>query len=350
MRLTRVRELTEGMVLASDVLDSTGRILLLEGIELKDTFINKLKQLGIFAVYVYDSDLYPPKTSIIPLSKEEVVTETEKALHDITLKKNIKASALREKVANLIKEILKAHTLAIFVAELQSYDRYTLDHSFNVAVLSIITGLSYGFSNDELVELGIGALLHDVGKIFVSKEILTKKGKLTPSEWEEIKEHPTYGYKLLARNMDISEAALKVVKEHHERINGTGYPHGLRGESLSPYGKIAMISDAFDAMTSNRVYKKGVTPYEAIKVVKAMRGLLFDNEITEAFLTNMVAYPIGCRVRLNNGQIGVVVATDDNTESKPTVVLLFDQNGSMYKDTKTVSLAKEKGLAVVGTV
>ena len=350
MRLIRVCELKEGMVLAKDVLDNTGRILLLEGIEIKDTFIDKLKHIGIFAVYVNDSTLILPTTPVIPLSRSETIAATEKALHDIILKKNIKASGLREKVAKLIEDILKADTLAILVSEIQSYDRYTLDHSFNVAVLSIITGLTYGLPKDELVELGIGALLHDVGKIFVSNSILTKKGRLTPSEWEEIKKHPDFGYKVLASNMDISKEALDVVKQHHERINGTGYPHGLRGESISSYGKIAMITDAFDAMTSNRVYKKGITPYKAIGAIKAMRGLLFDNNIVDAFLAKMSSYPVGCKVRLNTGQIGVVIKTDEITETKPTVVLLFDRNGCMYKETKTVSLAKERELAVVGTL
>lgn len=345
MQLVRVQQLAEGMVLARDVFDYNGRVLLYQGMPLKRRYIDRLKEIGLYAVYIVDNE--SDDRFLFPFGKEEIIKATSKALDDITTQKSIRTGILKEKIAELIEDILTREPIAIFLSEIKNYDNYTSEHSFNVAVLSILIGLTLGLKRSEMVDLGVGALLHDVGKMLLPRSLLNKPGKLTTSEWEQIKKHPENGYKLLERQ-NLSKNSLSVVNEHHERINGAGYPLGLKHNQITLSAKIAMVADSFDAMSSTRVYRDGVTPYKAIKVIKTMSGLYFDTEVVDAFLANILPYPVGATVRLSDGQIGIVIASGAEKQPEPVVQVVFDKLGNMTHTKEIIHLTKEKAVQIVG--
>ncbi len=345
MQLVRVQQLAEGMILARDVFDYNGRVLLYQGMPLKKRYIDRLKEIGLFAVYIVDNE--SDDRFLFPFGKEEIIKETSKALDDITNQKSVCTGILREKIAELIEDIITREPIAIFLSEIKNFDNYTSEHSFNVAVLSILIGLTLGLKRSEMVDLGVGALLHDVGKMLLPRSLINKPEKLNTSEWEQIKKHPENGYKLLEKHK-LSINTLSVIKEHHERINGTGYPLGLKYNQITLNAKIAMVADSFDAMSSNRVYRKGVTPYKAIKAIETMSGLYFDAKVVEAFLSNFVPYPVGAAVRLSDGQIGIVIASGAEKQPEPVVQVVFDKLGNMTHIKEVIHLTKEKAVQIVG--
>lgn len=349
MQLVRIHQLNEGMVLARDVYDNSGRVLLFEGIELKESFITRLKELDIYAIYVENmEDLSPFDQTVKLISKEEAMKTTKKAVQDLTLKKSIKAKQIKDEVVNLLHAIIKQRIVCLCISEIQSYDSYTESHSFNVAVLSILIGVKLGLPEKDLVELGMGAILHDIGKLYLQQKLLNKSEKLTNMDFNEIKRHTQYGYDMLANVDGISHEVKEVIRDHHERINGSGYPGRLKQAEIGLFSRIVMIADVFDAMTSDRIYKQGATPYEAIKVIRSMSGFLFDPEVTKAFLATVVPYPVGSVVKLSDGQIGIVTETNPNKESELKIKLLFDEKGIMYKNNREFLLDNDTDLKVVG--
>lgn len=173
-----------------------------------------------------------------------------------------KAKLLVAELANNIVENLDA---SMWLTQLKSCDEYTAIHSLNVCVLSLTFGRALGLPIDELNEIGLGALLHDVGKMRVPLSILNKPGKLTKDEFEIMKSHPDMGYELIRQDKNLSSNVLTIVKNHHERLNGQGYPDKLTEDGISYYTKIVSITDVYDAVTSDRVYHEGMTPHDALQ-------------------------------------------------------------------------------------
>jgi len=168
-------------------------------------------------------------------------------------------------------------------------------------VLSLTLGRSLGLSKDELNELGLGALLHDIGKMKTPLEVLNKPGKLTPDEFEIMKTHPLDGFDLLRRDENISSEVLTIVKSHHERLSGDGYPDKLSENNISYYTKIVSITDVYDAVTSDRVYHDGMTPHEALKKLYEWMPGNFDFELMKTFIRTIGIYPVGSVVELKPG-------------------------------------------------
>ena len=189
-----------------------------------------------------------------------------------------------------------------------------------------------GLERGDLFELGLGAILHDIGKIFIPKEILNKDQKLTPEEFEEIKSHSIRGYTFLADQWNIPAQANAVVLSHHEKYDGTGYPHNLRGKTIPPYGRIAAIADVFDALTSNRPYRKALSPSEALEYIMGNGGIHFDPQIIGTFVEGIALYPVGTKVELNNGMHGIVVKNYPNLGTRPVVKILSDAKEQVYYD------------------
>lgn len=344
MQLLRIHQLTEGMVLAKDVYDYSGRVLLFEGIELKNSFIARLKELDVYALYVQaKGDVSPFDKSIKPISREETLKAITDSIQDVTAAKSIDVGQIKEDILNLLQTITQHKTVCLCISEIQNYDSYTESHSFNVAVLSLVIGIKLGLSESELLDLGMGAIVHDIGKLYIQRKLLNKAGKLTNVDYTELKRHTQYGHDMLANVDGISQEVRDIILDHHERMNGSGYPRGLKRDEIGLFSKIVMVADAFDAMTSDRIYKKGVTPYEAVRVIKAMGGVLFDPDVVEAFLSTVVPYPAGSMVELSNGQIGVVTASDPDL----TVRVIYDEQGYKVNEAKEFVLDEDTELKVI---
>lgn len=247
-----------------------------------------------------------------------------------------KAKALVAELANNIATSLDA---SMWLTQLKNRDEYTAIHSLNVCVLSLTFGRALNLPKDKLHDLGLGALLHDIGKMRVPLKVLNKPGKLTDDEFEIMKSHPGMGYELIRNDKNLTDEVLTIVRNHHERLNGQGYPDKLNAQSISYFTKIVSITDVYDAITSDRVYHDGMTPHEAMQRLYEWMPNNFDEELIQKFIRTLGIYPIGSVVELKTGHIGLVVKLNEAHRMKPVVMLVMNRNKEFYPRRKLVNLA-----------
>jgi HD-GYP domain-containing protein (c-di-GMP phosphodiesterase class II) len=211
----------------------------------------------------------------------------------------------------------------IALSKLRRHDAYTFSHGVNVSVLAVAFGWALDLGPEELKDLGLAGLFHDVGKTGVPDAILNKPGRLTPVEFDRIKMHPNLGRRLLT-GRGLSETVLRAVAEHHEKFDGTGYPLGLAGDAVHPWGRILGVADVFDALTSRRSYKEGMLPSKALGVLYGMRGKGFQAGLVERFIKFLGPYPVGSFVQLVSGEYGFVRGSNPARPLFPEVLVAFD--------------------------
>ncbi|MCT4564571.1 MAG: HD-GYP domain-containing protein [Maledivibacter sp.] len=336
---TNVKELREGMLLGENLCDSFGNVLLGDGIVLKQSYIVKIKALNISQVYIREKspDIYALdnrknyKDPYLIETRVEAKRFVYEAMEKLYFDGKLADKALVI-VRNLIDELINNEEIIISLGKLRKLDDYTLEHSVNVCVLSLIIGINMEIDYDGLMDLGVGAILHDIGKMLIPKEILNKPGKLSAQEYEIIKKHTIYGYELLKQSNKISEVAAEVALSHHERVDGNGYPLGKKVNRISTYSRIVAICDVYDALTSDRSYKKKIESHKALEYICKMVHTQFDNEIVKVFLNCMGIYPVGSLVKLNTNEVGLVVDLNRMDSSKPIVRILLDENGKRVKE------------------
>jgi HD-GYP domain-containing protein (c-di-GMP phosphodiesterase class II) len=328
MRLVNVSYLKEGTVLARPVINPAGQILLQTGVRLTSQYIERLKQFGFSVVFIEDKRLGDVEVrSAISTSTRELAYRTIHKLSEsiINGKEDIvEVGRLSNVILNMINDLLHNFDIIGNLSEISGYDNYTFHHSVNTTILSLIIGIGSNYNNNQLMELGMGVLMHDVGKIMISEKILNKIDPLTKEEFEEIKKHTTYGYEILRRNQDISLLSAHVALQHQEKWDGSGYPRGLKAKEIHEYARIAAISDVFEALTSVRVYRGAMEPYKAYEYINANSGTHFDPRFIEAFSRNIAVYPNGTGVVLSNGLRGNVIRQNPFNPDRPYVRILYE--------------------------
>ncbi len=202
---------------------------------------------------------------------------------------------------------------------LRMCDDYTVEHSADVSILMVAMAQVLEVSGKDLQDVALAGLMHDVGKQLVPQAIIEKKGTLTEGEFAEVRRHPEYGMSILAQVVDCPEPVREVAMQHHERLDGSGYPFGCNGRAVHNYSMLAAAADAFDAMTSNRVYHSGKPARQALKELCAARGQKFDPMAIDALVKLIGAYPVGTRVWLDTGERGVVIAPNYEDSTRPVV-------------------------------
>lgn len=253
----------------------------------------------------------------------------------------------RSLVTDLADNIMVNPHAMMWLTHLKERSEYTLTHSINVCILALTFGRHVNMERSQLERLGLGALLHDIGKLRVPTEILDKPGKLSPEEYEVMKAHPVEGYKMLQHDEHIPLDSLEIVHHHHERISAKGYPDGLDAGQITALTKMASIVDVYDAITSDRCYHDGMSPYKALQNIYSWTGGQFDKELVEKFMSCMGIYPVGSIVELNNGQIAIVISTTPRTRLRPIILLVMDENRELNNIRRILNLstqAWEKGL------
>jgi len=268
-------------------------------------------------------------------------TFIDKIMSDIQRGKDVDVVEAKSLVSNLTKNIMESPMALIWLTQLKNRDEYTATHSLNVCILSLFFGRSLGLNVQQLNELGIGALLHDVGKLRVPLDILNKPDRLTNDEFEVMKKHTLFGYDLLKNKNELSQEALDILQQHHERVDGHGYPYGLESQSIGLYSKIVKIVDVYDAVTSKRAYQNDISPYQALNCIYSDRNGAFDEELVQQFLKHMGIYPIGCTIELSTGEVGVVTSINEKRHLTPTLLLVLDNQKQPLKQHKYLNLASE---------
>ena len=259
-------------------------------------------------------------------------------MEDVRLGRSLDAPMARQCVSGMVDSIIRNPDALLWLNELKHKDRYTLEHSVRVCVLALAFGRHLELPPEELQVLGLGALLHDIGKMKVPNEILNKPGRLTEEEFAIMKSHVPQGVAILEATSQIPEAAIEVARYHHERFNGGGYAGGLRGETIGLFGAIGAIVDCYDAITSDRVYHNGMAAHEALGKMYAWRQTDFHPGLVEQFIQCVGVFPTGSIVELSTGAIGVVIAQHRTRRLRPRVALILNADRTPFEPVKIVDL------------
>ncbi|WP_341503214.1 HD-GYP domain-containing protein [Gallaecimonas sp. GXIMD4217] len=280
-----------------------------------------LKASGATTVYIDPSRTrQPPQAAKAKAQKPPISQDQARALYqeargmmgrlyeDVKLGKAPDVVEAKRHARAFIKGVFENPDALSCLTRIREKDAYLMEHSLNVCILMALFARHLGLDAELVDQLAIAGLLHDIGKIKVRESVLMKPGKLTDAEFEEMKSHVVHSRAILESQPDFPQAVIEVVANHHERLDGKGYPHGLGAERLSSFDRMIAIVDVYDAMTAERVYKAGMAPTQALKMLMELSGSHFDKALVQQFVRCMGIYPVGSLVRLASGRLAVVLA------------------------------------------
>lgn len=395
MKKVEVSMLQEGMILGAPVVDSTGIIELLsrgtvltkrhielisrldiptldilesadEADEPVDLDLNKIKLEAEKNGVSFDADklssvleeienqVYPPAPRNIvnrnmevnvltgegnvpiDVRHEKAISESKLIFEKIRNSGELDLDHIRSNLEELLPDMIRNNDVLMRLNQLKKMDDYTFQHSLRVSILATMIGKWMGYTQLEILELGEAALLYDIGKMSIPDFVLQKKTEVNPDEYELIKKHPQFGYSILLKTPGVTANMKYAALHHHERMDGSGYPLRLKAGQIHEFAKIIMVCDVFDAMISDRPYKKGICPLLAADYLLWSSGKLFDGEVCYIFVKKLSEYFIGKTVRLSNGREGKIVYIDENYPTRPIV-----QSEELFFD-----LVKDKSLNV----
>ena len=236
------------------------------------------------------------------------------------------------------------------LSTLKDYDNYTFTHSVNVSVLALAVGRACNLTDDQLKTLGLGGLLHDLGKLRIDVDIITKPGRLTDAEFDAIKEHPGFGADIIKEMDDVTPEVMQIVLGHHLRYDRSGYPSDAAGNIASPLVEMAAIADAYDAMTTLRSYQRPFTPRRAIARLKEISGSSLHPDFVMHFVESLGAYPVGSLVRLDNNEIGLVTKVDTQDTSLVDIKIIFNAAGALLEEPLRIQLRPNQPRRIVAEV
>lgn len=358
MRLVSLRQVRPGMKLGRTIFTEDGKVLLGTGMVLTERLIAGLARSKVDAVYIDD-----PRTQDIEV--EDVIRPQTRTLAVETIEKTFKQITNSNKLArkislvemglhfqrafsSILDDLLLNKQMIGHLATISSHSPSMYHHSVNVAVLATAVGMSLGYNRQRLMDLGIGAMLHDVGKLNLPQEMLQKEERWNEEEREIAKQHTTYGFQLLRKQHDISLLSAHICLQHHERLNGSGYPQGLQGKQIHEYAQIVAIADVYDSLTSPKPWRKRYMPQDALEYLLGSGGHLFEHHLVNAFSKHIAVFPIGSSVVLNTGEVGVVSRVDPDYSQRPIVRIIKDGRGNDVHQPYDLNLKTELKLFIVG--
>ena len=257
---------------------------------------------------------------------KEAKRVTAELMKEARLGKMIDTDSAKDVVGSLVEQCVRSPEAFVNITRLKDFDNYTFTHSVNVSVLAIAIGKRMGFSAQELNDIGFAGLLHDIGKMQVPEAILNKPSKLSDDEFDIMKKHASLGYEYLKKDRKINNDILQAVRYHHEKSDGTGYPDGLQEGQIPKFAKIISIADVYDAITSERVYHKGMMPNEAVKALFSWSGKHFNDSLVKFFISIMGIYPVGTLVVLNTNELAIIMEPNKNDPMRPKVLIIAEEN------------------------
>ncbi len=340
MRKILLAEVQTGMILAKDIFGDNGQILLRAEIEMKPRYLIYLEQAGIEYVYVRDSRINDVEVED-PISEKtrhaarllvrNITSDLQTAGtgSKITKSINVQDREILNTVNKIIDELLDSKDAVVQLVDIRSKDNYLFAHSVNCAVLATLVAKKMRYNLKELRWLAAGALFHDLGMITIPATITGKPGELTDEEYRTVKEHPLRSYEIFKTTNIFDARAGAVVLQHHERYQGQGYPRGLAGDEINPLAQLAGVADVYDALTSERPYRKAYRPHEAVEMLMSWGEELFDVAILRHFLSAIAAYPIGSHILLSNGDSGLVIANNPGYTLRPIVRVLYREGKAL---------------------
>ncbi|MBO2643337.1 HD-GYP domain-containing protein [Shewanella algae] len=291
---------------------------------------------------------HPRKTSVnhqLAIGQaKQLLTEAKglvrKVLSETFEGKAIEVEPFAALADNMIESVMLDSDAMKCVSALRSKDAYLLEHSVNVAFLLITFGKYLKLDREMLRQLAIGGILHDIGKIKVDNKILHKPGKLTPEEFEHMKLHQAYAIEIMEQAKGLSQVSKDVCLMHHEKLDGRGYPRGLKGDALPLHGRMSCIVDIYDALTATRCYKEAMSPAAAFKILLSLTPFHLDESLVYEFIRCIGVYPVGSLVQLSDGRVGIVWESKDRDVLHPIVKCFYSLKFKRYTDVTMVDLQK----------
>ena len=324
MKFVSVDNLESGMIVVRSVFNEEGVMLLARNSKLSPRLIKRVRELGYSGLYIYDE-----------FSDYEELNEVLDEVERMSIVRSLKTLDLDKVMyfSNMIVDrLLGMEELVLDFKELRNFHSSTYEHSINVALSAAACGINMGMKNDELNDLALAALLHDVGKRKIPLSILDKAGKLTPEEREEVEKHTIYGYEILRYNEKISTSVRVAVLEHHENYDGSGYPEGRKGNDIYLDARVIHVADVYDALRQKRAYKNDFGGMEALEYLWGFAGTMFDFDIVQEFMKSIVIYPVGAEITLSDGRKARILKNNPDYLLRPVV---------MTEDMKRIDLAND---------
>lgn len=378
VRKIEYSQLAEGMILGAPIVDAEGIVeLLSRGTKLTQRHISIIKKMGIIDIYVLDYEGEPYEDSVlnihqikktadesgkdfnlekllsdldeidhhiyepaprsivnrnmevniltgegnipIDVKHEKAIEDTKGVFDKIRVEGELDLARLRKNVEETLPDMVRNNDVLMRLNQLKQSDDYTFQHSIRVSILATMIGKWLGYSQDELLELGEAGMLFDIGKLNIPEFVLKKPSNVNLDEYELIKKHAQFGYSILLKTKGVTSNIKYAALHHHERLDGSGYPLRLRENQIHDFAKIIMVCDVFDALITDRPYKKAISPLMAADYLSWSSGKLFDSEVCYVFIKRLSEYFVGKNVKLSNGEEGKIVFVDTNFPTRPTV-------------------------------
>lgn len=349
MQKVPIINLEPNMVVAHNIYSADGVLLLSADTVLNSQQIDRLQQFDLACIYIKNPFSETLTDSVLIDTIPEVVREETRvqavqiinaSFRKLAATQQLDTGSAKKITDFLLDEVIKNRGAMIHLTDIRTRDSYTFGHSVNVCVLSTFTGIQLGYDVAQLKELGLGALLHDAGKMFVPQKILLKPGPLTSKEIRLMEQHSEHGFNLLRKQYDVPLLAAHIAYQHHEKFDGTGYTRGLSGSDIHEYARIVAIADVYDALTSDRPYKGSCLPHEAYEIMMSLANTHFDPVILKHFLNHIALYPVGSVVQLNTGAIAIVSKVIPGLQTRPTLRIVFDTNNHRVDNGPEIDLTQ----------
>lgn len=355
MRLVHINLLQPGMKLGKRIYSEEGLVLLSEDVELTSRLIGRLKDLGVGYVYIKDAateDIIVPEMLQEETRRKALIEIKQQfqSMSGMKTKNRIPhfGKALSGVMNAILEDIGSQKEAMIMLMDMNSSDFDLYNHSLNVCVYTLVLGVASGYTRQQLMEIGLGALLHDIGKTQIAPEILHKPSRLSDEEFKIIQQHTTYGHRILKDEPGIPLLSAHCALQHHERIDGSGYPFGLKDKEIHEYAKWIALADSYDAMTTNRVYKRALLPHQAVEVLYTGSGTLYEQWMLEKFRDCVAIYPVGISVKLSTGEVGVVASIHSRVPQRPLIRVLKDADGQTLSSPYEINLLTALSVMITG--
>ena len=328
MRLVSIDMLKPDMKIARAVYNQ-GALVLPAGRSNVAKYVPNLRNMGIEYVYVEDgkSEGIEIPDAIAERTRNSCKQQLQSAMQQFSITDKLETRELENCVASVISEILRTPDVQVSLNDIASNDEYTYTHSVSTMVYALMIGRKLNYSEQKMTILGMGTLLHDIGKMLIDREVMFKEGELTNQEYQYVKMHALYGYQAMRRITSVPEQVRQIAYMHHERLDGSGYPQGLMGSDLNEYVRIVSIADVYDALTTDRCYRKRWPANKAMDFLMERSEKEFDPELVGLFTQQLAVYPNGSLVRLSNQYLGIVADQNRSMPLRPVVRVIQDPEG-----------------------
>ncbi len=339
-----IKDLKPGMIATQSIYNKKGESILTRGVPMTQKHIDLLAAMDLTGLSVVSADpkisVPPPADVVEETTRSDAIRKVYDTFHDLEDTGEFDPAVLTPTAQAILRNALENRENLVQLTDIRLHDNYTFGHSVNVAVLSAILGSLCNVSGDDLVNLIIGALLHDIGKLIIPQHILTKPGQLSEQEFYIIKMHPEAGrLKLQDLSTPSAEVLATIAGQHHEHIDGRGYPDQLTGDQIHLFARIVAIADVFDALTSARSYKPAYRPHTAYRIMTKCSPGQFDEKLLNLFFDSVAIYPVGTVLKTTMGY-AIVKKTELGNTLTPTICVFGDLNGDALQQPYTIDLRK----------